>query len=51
VVNRNGLLTGKHHFSTESTMQALLEAEGILIKENKIIAFQELFWDPVIELI
>ena len=51
VVNRNGLLTGKHHFSTESPMQTLLEAEGILIKEDKIIAFHELFWDPVIELI
>lgn len=51
VVNRNGLLTGKHHFSTESSMQALLEAEGILVIEDKIIAFQELFWDPVIELI
>ena len=51
VVNRNGLLTGKHHFSPESPMQTLLEAEGIHIKEDKIIQFKELFWDPVIELI
>ena len=51
VVNRNGLLTGKHHFSPESSMQSLLEAEGIQIKDDKILHFKELFWDPNIELI
>lgn len=46
VVNRNGLLTGKHHFATPSLMQELLEAEGISIKEDKIINFKELLWLP-----
>jgi len=51
VVNRNGLLTGKHHFSSERTMQSLLEAEGIEIKDDKILRFKELFWAPSIELL
>jgi len=50
VVNRNGFLTGKHHFKTPFEMQQLLEAEGILIKEDKIINFQKYFWDPLKEL-
>jgi methylated-DNA-protein-cysteine methyltransferase-like protein len=51
VVNRNGLLTGKHHFATETTMQELLEAEGIKIVNDQIQNFKELFWDPSIELL
>ncbi|WP_034893648.1 MGMT family protein [Gillisia sp. Hel_I_29] len=50
VVNRLGLLTGKHHFGGTSAMQQLLEAEGVQIKENQIQNFKELFWDPVQEL-
>ena len=50
VVNRNGLLTGKHHFGNSSTMQQLLENEGLIIEENKIINFSDRFWDPVMEL-
>jgi methylated-DNA-protein-cysteine methyltransferase-like protein len=50
VVNRNGLLTGKHHFKTPFEMQQLLEAEGIKVKNDKIINFKEHFWDPTIEL-
>lgn len=46
VVNRNGLLTGKHFFGGENTMQELLENEGIAIEEDKIINFTEQFWDP-----
>jgi methylated-DNA-protein-cysteine methyltransferase-like protein len=46
VVNRNGLLTGKHHFQGTSLMQQLLENEGILIKDHKIMNFEVIFWDP-----
>jgi methylated-DNA-protein-cysteine methyltransferase-like protein len=50
VVNRNGLLTGKHHFGNSTTMQQLLENEGIIIEDNRIIDFPEKFWDPMKEL-
>ncbi|HAY89017.1 MAG TPA: cysteine methyltransferase [Bacteroidetes bacterium] len=50
VVNRNGLLTGKAHFSTPSRMQELLESEGIKIDTDKIVDFKHHFWDPVEEL-
>lgn len=50
VVNRNGLLTGKHHFKTPFEMQRLLELEGILVKDDKIVNFAKHFWDPEIEL-
>ena len=46
VVNRNGMLTGKHHFSSPDKMQELLEKEGIMIKDDQVINFHELFWDP-----
>jgi methylated-DNA-protein-cysteine methyltransferase-like protein len=47
VVNREGLLTGKHHFEGTNLMQQLLESEGVKVKENKIADFKKLFWDPV----
>ena len=50
VVNRNGLLTGKHHFGNSTTMQQLLENEGIIIEDDCIINFNERFWDPSTEL-
>lgn len=50
VVNRKGLLTGKHHFDGTNLMQQLLENEGITIKDNQIQNFDELFWDPSKEL-
>lgn len=50
VVNRNGLLTGKHHFEGVNLMQELLENEGAVIRENRILNFGELFWDPGLEL-
>ncbi len=46
VVNRNGMLTGKHHFASPTLMQELLEAEGIEIVEDKIVNFEKHFWDP-----
>ncbi len=51
VVNRNGLLTGKMHFSTPTKMKELLEKEGILVKDDKIVNFLAYFWDPNIELV
>jgi methylated-DNA-protein-cysteine methyltransferase related protein len=50
VVNRNGLLTGKHHFGNSSTMAQLLENEGIIVEDDKIVNFGEKFWDPSTEL-
>jgi methylated-DNA-protein-cysteine methyltransferase-like protein len=49
VVNRNGLLTGKHHFGNSSTMQQLLENEGLIIENDRIVNFMEKFWDPCSE--
>ena len=50
VVNRNGLLTGKHHFATPTRMQELLEKEKIKVENDTIINFEKLFWDPAKEL-
>ncbi len=50
VVNRKGLLTGKHHFDVTNLMQQLLESEGIEVIENSIQDFEKLFWDPMKEL-
>jgi methylated-DNA-protein-cysteine methyltransferase-like protein len=46
VVNRKGLLTGKHHFEGTQLMQQLLESEGIKVVNNQIIDFEKYFWDP-----
>ncbi|WP_262732272.1 MULTISPECIES: MGMT family protein [Gaetbulibacter] len=46
VVNRNGLLTGKHHFEGTNLMQQLLESEGVKVKDNQVQDFKKLFWDP-----
>jgi methylated-DNA-protein-cysteine methyltransferase-like protein len=50
VVNRNGLLTGKHHFGNSTTMEQLLANEGIIVEDDRIINFKEKFWDPLTEL-
>lgn len=50
VVNRDGLLTGKHHFGTSTTMQQLLENEGLIIENDRVMNFREKFWDPSVEL-
>ncbi len=46
VVNRNGMLTGKHHFGSPNMMQQLLENEGVKVVSDQVQDFQELFWDP-----
>jgi methylated-DNA-protein-cysteine methyltransferase-like protein len=50
VVNRNGLLSGKSHFPTMTTMQERLEAEGMKIEEDQILRFDQHFWDPMKEI-
>jgi methylated-DNA-protein-cysteine methyltransferase-like protein len=50
VVNRTGILTGKHHFNGQKVMQQLLENEGIEIIDDQVINFRQLFWDPSREL-
>lgn len=45
VVNRVGLLSGKHHFQGTNLMQQLLESEGIKVKNNQVVNFEKLFWD------
>ncbi|MDR3272075.1 MAG: MGMT family protein [Flavobacteriaceae bacterium] len=44
VVNRNGILTGKHHFASPTLMQELLENEGLVIKNDKILNFEKHLW-------
>ena len=51
VVNRMGLLTGKHHFGTEDLMQQLLENEGVKVEDDKVVEFKKLYWDPSVELL
>ena len=51
VVNRTGLLTGKHHFEGTNLMQQLLENEGVKVKNNQVQNFDKLFWDPAHELL
>ncbi|MCX8080657.1 MAG: MGMT family protein [Bacteroidia bacterium] len=46
VVNRQGLLTGRHHFPTPTAMQEMLEAEGVKVLNNQVKDFEKLFWDP-----
>lgn len=50
VVNRNGLLTGKHHFSSPGRMKELLEKERIKVKNDQVQNFKKIFWDPAEEL-
>jgi methylated-DNA-protein-cysteine methyltransferase related protein len=51
VVNRNGLLTGKKHFGDPEQMKRMLEEEGIRIRNDQVVDFESLFWDPIKELI
>ena len=50
VVNRRGLLTGKHHFGGSTLMQQLLENEGIEVRNDQVVNFEKHFWDPAREL-
>ena len=50
VVNKNGILTGKHHFNGTNLMQQLLENEGIIVIDNQIQELEKVFWNPLKEL-
>ena len=50
VLNRNGQLTGKHHFSTPYLMQELLEKEKIKVKNDTVVDLKKYYWDPTVEL-
>jgi len=50
VVNRNGLLTGRHHYHPPEKMQQLLEKDGVVVRDNQVVDFDRLFWDPAKEL-
>jgi len=50
VVNRLGILSGKHHFSPPGMMEDLLKKEGIKVKNDLVVDFKKVFWDPVEEL-
>ena len=50
VVNRNGMLSGKHHFGEPDAMEKLLNKEGIKVKNDTVVDFEKLFWDPSEEL-
>ncbi len=50
VVNRNGMLSGKHHFATPTLMEELLKKERIFVKDETIIDFKKHYWDPATEL-
>ena len=51
VVNRNGMLSGKHHFATPTRMKELLEKEGTKVKNDQVVDFKKRFWDPAMELL
>jgi len=46
VVNRNGMLTGKHHFATPTAMEELLKKDGVTVKNDTVVDFKKIFWDP-----
>lgn len=50
VVNRNGMLSGRHHFATPTKMEELLRKDGVDVKEDTVVDFKKKFWDPLIEL-
>ncbi len=50
VVNSQGLLTGKHHFTPPSAMESRLKKEGVKVVKDKVVDFDKKFWDPSIEL-
>lgn len=50
VVNRLGILSGKHHFNPPGSMEERLQKEGVKVKNDQVVDFDRLFWDPVTEL-
>lgn len=50
VVNRLGILSGKQHFGNPDEMEKRLKKEGVKVKDDKVVDFEKIFWDPVKEL-
>ena len=50
VVNRNGILSGKHHFGGQNVMKELLESEGIRVVDDRVVDFEQLCWEPIASL-
>ena len=50
VINRNGMLSGKAHFSTPTLMEELLEKDGVKVENDTVLGFEKIFWDPAVEL-
>ena len=50
VVNRNGMLTGKHHFAAPTAMEELLKKDGVTVKDDTVVDFKKRFWNPSEEL-
>jgi methylated-DNA-protein-cysteine methyltransferase-like protein len=50
VVNRNGILSGKQHFGTPTLMEELLKKDGVAVKNDTVVDFKKIFWDPITEL-
>ena len=50
VVNRNGMLSGKHHFATPTAMEELLKKDGVAVKKDTVVDFKKRFWNPAEEL-
>lgn len=50
VVNKNGMLTGKHHFATPTQMESLLKKDGVKVEKDCVVNFKNIFWDPSKEL-
>ena len=50
VVNRNGMLTGKHHFATHTAMEEALKKDGVIVVNDQVQSFSNVFWDPAVEL-
>jgi len=50
VVNRQGLLSGKHHFPSDKPMEVQLRAEGVEVREDQVVDFARHFWDASVAL-
>ncbi|MEO6406699.1 MAG: MGMT family protein [Ferruginibacter sp.] len=50
VVNRNGMLSGKAHFGEPDAMEKLLNKDGVQVKNDTVVNFEKIFWDPAKEL-
>lgn len=46
VVNSKGELSGRLHFGTPTRMQELLAKETVLVQNDKVQDFKNVFWHP-----